>query len=267
MTSELRHAGGRRLLIDVRSGDGSLPPLLLLNGIGAPMQLLQPFVDALNARREVIRLDVPGVGGSPTPRIPYSMGLLAWSVSRALDQLRHDRVDVMGYSWGGALAQHLALQHPHRCRRLVLAATGMGVTSVPGRPHVMAHMASPRRHRDGEYANRVAAEIYGGSMRTNPELARQLLNPGPSTRTRRGYYFQLAAAGVWSSLPWLPLIRQETLVIAGNDDPLIPTINPKVMAALIRRSQLHIFDGGHLELLSAASGLAPVVEVFLDRRA
>jgi poly(3-hydroxyalkanoate) depolymerase len=264
MTSELMLAAGRRLSVDVRTGDGSTTPLLLLNGIGAPMELLRPFVDQLDERREVIRIDVPGVGGSPVPRVPYSMGLLALSVSRVLDQLGHGWVDVMGFSWGGALAQHVALQHSSRCRRLVLAATATGVTSVPGKPRVLAHMATPRRHREPRHASRIAAEIYGGTMRQDPERAHELLNPGTARRTHRGYYYQLAAASVWSSLPWLPLISQKTLIIAGKDDPLIPTINPKVMHRLIRGSQLHLFDGGHLDLLAHADQHAPVVEAFLD---
>jgi poly(3-hydroxyalkanoate) depolymerase len=265
MTSE-RHvtAAGRRLNVNVRPGDGSLPPLLLLNGIGAPLQLLEPFVAALNPRREVIRLDVPGVGGSPAPLVPYSMGTLSLTVSGILDQLGHRNVDVMGFSWGGALAQHLALQHRRRVRRLVLGATATGALSVPGGPRALRHMITPRRHREPSHASLVAADIYGGSMRTTPELARELLDPGTSRRTNRGYYYQLGAAAGWSSLAWLPFVRQRTLIIAGDDDPLIPTINPKVMARLIPRSELHLYEGGHLALLTDAAVLAPVIERFLD---
>ena len=256
-------AAGRTLHVSVRPGHGLLSPLLLLNGIGAPLQLLQPFVDALDPAREIIRLDVPGVGGSPAPKFPYSMGTLAYSVSRVLAQLDYQEVDVMGFSWGGALAQHFAIQHRHRTRRLVLACTGTGVLSVPGRPAVLRHMVTPRRHREPEYASKVAAEIYGGSMRTSPERATVLLNPG-HRRTSRGYYYQLLAASGWSSLGWLPLIKAPTLVIAGNDDPLIPVINPKTMARLIPDSELHLYRGGHLGLLTDPRALAPVIERFLD---
>jgi pimeloyl-ACP methyl ester carboxylesterase len=100
-------------------------------------------------------------------------------------------------------------------------------------------------------------------MRTHPEQARVLLNPG-ELRTARGYYYQLLAASGWSSLGWLPLIRQRTLVIAGDDDPLIPVINPKTMARLIPRSELHLYTGGHLGLLTDPKTHAPVVERFLQ---
>ena len=265
MTADrLVSAAGRQLNVNVRPGDGTLTPLLLLNGIGAPLRLLDPFVAALDPAREVIRVDVPGVGGSPVPLVPYTMGTLSLAVSGVLRDLGHSRVDVMGFSWGGGLAQHLAVQHRRKVRRLVLAATATGALSFPGGPNVLRHMMTPRRHRDPAYANAVAGEIYGGSMRDAPERARELLDPGASRRTRRGYYYQLGAAGIWSSLPFLPLVRQRTLVIAGDDDPLIPTANPRLMTRLIPHAQLHLYRGGHLALLTDATELAPVVERFLD---
>src|SRR6516164_6743139 len=64
---------GRILRVAVREGDPDRPPLLLCNGIGVSLELFQPFVDALEPRREVIRFDMPGVGGSPAPVIPYHL--------------------------------------------------------------------------------------------------------------------------------------------------------------------------------------------------
>src|SRR5215469_9763127 len=113
---------GQRLVVDVRRGDGTRTPLLLMNGIGANLELLQPLVDALDPAIEVIRFDVPGVGGSPTPLIPLRFPAMAWLVGRMLDTLGYGRVDVLGISWGGALAQQFAVQHPRRCRRLVLVS-------------------------------------------------------------------------------------------------------------------------------------------------
>jgi len=65
--------GGRVLRVAVRTGNPAWPPLLLCNGIGASLQLLQPLVDALDPRRPVIRFDMPGVGGSPAPVVPYHL--------------------------------------------------------------------------------------------------------------------------------------------------------------------------------------------------
>ena len=126
-------AAGRTLRVAVRPGtDTALPPLLLMNGIGASLEVLQPFVDALDARRSVVRFDVPGVGGSPRPVIPYNLSTFSPVVAGMLNRLGYEgEVDVLGLSWGGGLAQHFAVQHRRRVRRLVLAATGTGALMVP----------------------------------------------------------------------------------------------------------------------------------------
>jgi poly(3-hydroxyalkanoate) depolymerase len=259
-------AGGRSLRVSVREGsDPATPPLLLLNGIGASLEVLQPFVDALHPRRTVIRFDVPGVGGSPRPVVPYVLATFSPVVARLLDQLgQDDPVDVLGFSWGGGLAQHFAVQHRRRVRRLVLAATGTGTLMVPAHPRVLARMLTPRRHRDPEYARSIAGEIYGGTMRTDPDRAARALHAHTRLGPKRGYYYQLAAAAGWSSLPFLRLIRTPTLIVAGDDDPIIPAINAQVMARLIPDAELHLYRGGHLALVTEAPVLAPVVERFLD---
>ncbi|WP_448616311.1 poly(3-hydroxyalkanoate) depolymerase [Modestobacter sp. URMC 112] len=256
--------GGRTLRVSVRPGDGSLPPLILLNGIGASLEVLQPFVDELDPRREVIRFDVPGVGGSPRPVMPYTMVTFAPVVAGLLTALGHrGAVDVLGFSWGGGLAQQFAIQHRNRVRRLVLAATGTGTLMVPAHPRVLAHMVTPRRHRDPGYARAIAGEIYGGTMRQHPERAAEVLHAHTRLGPRRGYYYQLAAGAGWSSLPLLRMIKQPTLVIAGDDDPIIPAANPRLMARMIPDARLHLYSGGHLALITEARELVPVVEDFL----
>ncbi len=263
-TQTLR-VGGRWLHVSVRQGDGSRPPLLLFNGIGAALELLQPFVDAFDVTCGVIRFDVPGTGQSPDPKLPYNLSLLSLTAARLLDQLGHlGEVDVLGFSWGGGVAQHFALQHRRRCRRLVLVATGTGALMVPAHPRVLARMSTPRRYRNPEYARRIAGEIYGGTMRKDPQRGAEILNSALRLAHTRGYYYQLAAAAGWSSLPFLPMIRQPTLVISGDDDPIIPQINAKIMSSLIPHAQLHLYAGGHLALLTEAEELAQVVERFLD---
>jgi poly(3-hydroxyalkanoate) depolymerase len=258
--------GGRSLRVAVRPGtDHGVAPLLLMNGIGASLEVLQPFVDALDRRRTVIRFDVPGVGGSPRPVVPYLLATFSPVVARLLDQLGHlEAVDVLGFSWGGGLAQHFAVQHRRRVRRLVLAATGTGSLMVPAHPRVLARMLTPRRHRDPEYARSIAGEIYGGTMRDDPGRAARALHAHSRLGPRRGYYYQLAAGAGWSSLPFLRLIRQPTLVVAGDDDPIIPAVNAQVMARLIPNAELHLYPGGHLAMITEARELAPVVERFLD---
>jgi poly(3-hydroxyalkanoate) depolymerase len=236
-----------------------------MNGIGASLEVLQPFVDALDPRRSVIRFDVPGVGGSPRPVVPYNLATFSPVVAGMLTRLGFDeQVDVLGLSWGGGLAQHFAVQHRTRVRRLVLAATGTGSLMVPAHPRVLARMLTPRRHRDPDYARSIAGEIYGGTMRTDPSRAAHALHSETRLGPRRGYYFQLAASTGWSSLPFLKLIRQPTLLVMGDDDPIIPVVNARIMARLLPDARLHLYEGGHIALITEAHVLAPVIEEFLD---
>ena len=255
---------GRVLRVAVRGGNPRWPPLVLCNGIGARLELLQPFVDALDPQRPVIRFDLPGIGGSPPPVLPYHLWTSAPLLSDLLDQLGYQQADVLGISWGGGLAQQFTLRYPARVRRLVLVATGTGALMIPGHPRVLRHMLTPRRHRDPGYAAGVAGEIYGGSLRGNPSRASELLHPATPPAPGKGYYYQLLAAAGWTSLPLLPLLRPPTLILAGDDDPLTPLANARIMHRLIPRSELHIYHGGHLDLITEPKPMATIVETFLN---
>ncbi|MGV3563337.1 MAG: alpha/beta fold hydrolase [Nocardioides sp.] len=255
---------GIGLRVAVRPGtDPEQPPLVLVNGIGARLELLDAFVDHIDPRIEVIRFDVPGVGGSPSVPVPYTMWMLAELVRRLARQLGHPTYDVLGISWGGGLAQQMAFQQPCSLRRLVLVATATGSIMVPGHPRVLSKMVTPHRYRDAAYAREVAAQLYGGKMRLMPELAGQVLGARPGADSSWGYLSQLLAGCGWSSLPGLPLIRQRTLILAGDDDPIIPLVNARIMKALIRRSELHVYADGHLGLVTSADDLGPRVSRFL----
>jgi len=254
---------GHDVRVAVRPGTTPGPPLVLCNGIGASLDLLQPFVDEVDPRIEVVRFDVPGVGGSPMPKVPYNFAMLAWLVGTLVDRLGYDRFDALGISWGGGLAQQLAFQYPRRCRRLVLVSTGTGMLMMPARLNVLSKMLTPRRYRDPAYAKAIAPVLYGGRMRRRPDEVRHVVYEQERLGSRTGYFLQLLAGVGWSSLPALPLIRQPTLVLAGNDDPLIPLVNARIMHALLPNATLHVYDDGHLGLLTAADELGPLVSRFL----
>ena len=184
--------GGRAIRVAVRDGTPGRPPLLLCNGIGASLELFQPFVDALDPQRPVIRFDMPGIGGSPAAVVPYHLATLPSLLAGLLDQLGYEQADVLGISWGGGLAQQFALSRPDRVRRLVLVATGPGSLMVPGHPRVLLRMLSPRRHRDPGHAAHIAGELYGGSARNDPALARDLLHASDTPRPGPGLLLSAA---------------------------------------------------------------------------
>jgi poly(3-hydroxyalkanoate) depolymerase len=249
-----------------RRADPAGTPLLLINGIGASLELLQPFVDALDPALEVIRFDVPGVGGSPLPAAPYRFTGLGRLIGQLLTELGYDRADVLGISWGGAVAQHFAFTQRSRCRRLVLVSTATGMIMVPARPSVLARMATPRRYTDRDYLARVAGDLYGGTARTDPSRVTATMNAHNRLGSRLGYVYQLTAGLGWTSVPFLPLLSQPTLIMSGADDPIIPLANARLMHRLIPHSVLHAFPGGHLGLVTEAGALAPVVGEFLTAR-
>jgi poly(3-hydroxyalkanoate) depolymerase len=258
--------GGQLLRVGIRPPPRGVaaagPPLLLFNGIGANLELAGPLMSKLEATESVI-FDVPGAGKSPPPRAPYRLFSLARLARRLLDALGYGTVDVMGVSWGGGLAQQFAIQYPKRVRRLVLAATTMGgATMLPGRPRVLLKMVHPRRYLDKGYMQRVAPELYGGDLRDDA-AAIKLFTDHARGGHPKGYRFQLLAMLGWTSLPWLWRIHHPTLVLAGNDDPLVPLVNARLHAWLLRDARLHVFDDGHLFLLTRAAETARVISGFL----
>ncbi len=237
-------------------------PLVRCNGIGARREVLDPLVEPLDCA--VIRFDVPGTGGSPTSPLPYGFPYLAWVLGRVLSKLGISVVDVLGLSWGGGLAQQFAFQNPRRCRRLVLVATGTGALMVPAHPRVLAKMLTPRRFSDPDYAASIAAELYGGTVRSHGEDVARLFVRQLHAGSKTGYLHQLLAGAVWTSLFALPAVRQETLIVAGTDDPIIPVVNARIMKVLLPHSRLHLHSGGHIDLVHNAAELAPVIERFLN---
>ncbi|MGF6981143.1 poly(3-hydroxyalkanoate) depolymerase [Paraburkholderia atlantica] len=257
---------GQRLRVATWRGSDASPPLLIFNGIGANLELVEPFVAALEDVSAIV-FDVPGVGGSPAPVVPYRFSTLSVLADRLLTRLGFDgTVDVLGVSWGGALAQQFARLYPRRCRRLVLASTSPGVIMVPAKLSVLSKLIWPRRYTDPDYLQEVGAQLYGGAYRRDPSLLKEHSRHIQPPRGR-GYLYQLLAASGWTSLPWLGALRQKTLIMHGNDDPIVPLTNAKILAARIPNATLYVIDDGHLFLIARASEVAPVVRKFLRQEA
>ncbi len=282
------------LRVDVRQGAGNGPPLLILNGIGAGLEILGPLVDGIDQAVTCIRVDIPGTGGSALRPFPCGFVQFAGLLAGLLDRLGRREVDVLGYSWGGALAQQFAVQYPSRCRRLVLISTSTGALSVPGTPGGFLEMLTPRSYNDpadviamarlldadatarrglrAEGGDVQGADRQGGDRQGGDRQGGDRQGGGAdasvgmmasSATAILGYLQQLCSLAWWTSLPFLPLISQPTLVMSGELDPIVPVANARILAGLIPDARLEIFPGGHAEIISAAATVAAAVSEFL----
>ena len=235
--------------------------LLAFNGIGASIESLAPFMAAFESTR-VVTFDVPGVGESPAPRLPYRMRDVARLAAGVLDAHGIGQADVFGVSWGGAAAQEFAISYGLRCRSLTLAATNAGMVMVPGNLAVLLRLLSPRRYLDPAYLMRVGGKLYGGMLRTEHELLRVHSHAlrGPS---QRGYLYQLLATLGWTSWHRLHRVAAPALILMGRDDPIVPPVNGRILAAGLRRATVETIDCGHLFVLTRPREIARRVERFL----
>jgi poly(3-hydroxyalkanoate) depolymerase len=251
-----------RVRVSVR-GRGS--PVLLISGLGASLDVGARFERAVADRGlQVVSFDAPGVGRSTAYRLPRRMPSFARTVEGLVTRLGYSEIDVVGVSLGGAVAQQLARQAPGLVRRLVLAATGPGLGGVPGDPRALRHLVTPRRYHDPAYLHRIAGTVYGGEARRNPALLSIDAQRFAEAPSARGYLGQLYAISGWTSLPWLHTLAHPTLVLAGDDDPVVPLLNARILALCIRHAELHVVPGGgHLYLLERPREAAQLVADFL----
>ena len=258
MSTESVQIGDQRLRVR-RCGRGN--PLLLIMGLGGSIESWEPLPQQLTGY-ELILVDHPGMGDSPAPLSPVPMTGLARLYDRMLAVMGYGPVDVLGYSFGGTVAQQLAIQHPARVNRMVLAATACGWGGVPMTFPAMMASASPIRYYSPEYRQAFAPFIYAGQTGRNPGRLAAVPAPRPSLK---GLMYQIAAYSAWTSLPWLHRLRQPTLVLAGEEDPMAPVQNSKLLARCIPNATLHIFPrAGHLFLFDETSAVVPILNSFLQ---
>jgi pimeloyl-ACP methyl ester carboxylesterase len=258
---------GHDVRVSVRPGtDPKARPLLMLMGLGGNIEMWEPLRTALAQRAGMttVAFDVPGTGGSAPPLVPLPLPVVGLLTSRLLRSLELDEVDVVGLSWGGLLAQQLAVTAPRRVRRLVLACTNVGLGSIPGGWRALRTLATPGRYRSHQQLREAIVAFGSASSSTDDAMTAhneaRLARP-PSIR---GYYGQIAGVLGWSSLPWLPLIRQPTLVLCGDADPAVPVINGRVLAALLPHAELAVLPGGgHLVLFEQLDESVELLADFL----
>jgi poly(3-hydroxyalkanoate) depolymerase len=259
------HVGVGDLEIRVAQRGSGGTPLLLITGVGAHLDMWAPLERNLDGRR-VIAFDAPGTGGSTRPGRPLRMPALADIVRDLLDVLEEPVVDLLGVSFGGALAQQLARRHPDRIRRVVLCATSAGFVGVPPRPMPALFLMTPARYYHPALFRYMMPRIVGGRTARDAGVLAAQLGPRLSRPPDPlGYAFQLYAATGWTSSPWLHRIRQPTLVIAGDDDRAIPLANARLLARMIPDARLFVVEGGgHLFVLDEPERIVDEVHRFLD---
>ena len=234
-------------------------PLLFFNGIGANLELTAGLGDMF-PDRDVITFDVPGVGRSPVTQWPYRPWMLARWARKLLDVYGIEDVDVMGVSWGGALAQQYAFQYRNRVGKLILCATTAGMTMIPGRPKSLSKMVDARRYTDPEFMRESFSTLYGDAV--EGEAGRHidnLLPPDP-----KGYVYQLLAFVGWSSLPFIRLMKMPALIIMGDNDTIVPVANGHILKVGLPNARLEVIEGaGHLFLVTRAAETAELIHGFL----
>ena len=255
---------GRRLRVadwkgpDWRNGPGAPPPLVLFTGLGMNLEMIEPVVRALPERR-VISFDAPGIGKSPDAFLPYTIPGLALATGLLLDRLGVDRVDMAGFSWGGALAQQFAFQNRARVRKLVLAATSAGAAMLPGNPTLMNELMDPFQFTSLRPLKKTLAMLYGGGAH-DPVSLNAALPPTPW-----GWSCQLSSFAMWSSIAFLPLLDLPTLVLTDEDDQIVPPANAEMLHSLLPNSRLVRFSGGgHLFMLTRRREFVAELRTFLD---
>lgn len=238
-------------------------PLLLIGGVWSQVPMFDPVLPFLDGFR-TIAFDPPGIGETDMPSRPYSVQRLARFAAGVLAAVGVGRAHVMGVSLGGAVAQELARSHPERVDRLVLVSTGPGAMGVPGRPDVLMRFGRPTAYRDISALEANAGRIFGGRLREHPELVRGWhLRPPSSTKA---WLYRLAGTTGWSSLSWLHHLTQPTLVVHGDDDPIVAVVNARLIACRLPDARLEVVHGGgHLLLLDSTADVLPLITGFLTR--
>lgn len=243
---------GLRTRVEVR---GAGPPLLLIMGIWGDLRAWDPLLPHLRGFR-TIAYDAPGVGGTDRPSLLGAHLNQASFAAGVLDAVGAGRAHVLGVSLGGVVAQQLAVLAPRRVDRLVLVSTSSAVLHVPGRPLPLAQLVAPWRGAD-------PGAVFGGRLRREPDLLRRLNLRPP--RTPAAWLERLTVLAGWWGMPWS--IRTPTLVLTGDDDPVVPAANSRLLARWLPGARLRVLPGGgHLVAFDSPERVGPEVAAFLSER-
>jgi len=257
----LASTAGVSIHYDIEGPVGA-PPLLLLPALGADMTMWEPQLQRWSQDFRVIRCEVRGHGSSSPAGVPeFTIDLLAADALAVLDAAQVPSAHWCGISMGGMIAMRVAVQHPQRVARLVLANTS-------------AHMPPPSLwqsridtlRRDG-IAGLVSAILerwftpqFRAAAPEQVEMVRaMLLRVDPAS-----YAAACAAIRDMDQRPDLPRIAAPTLVIGADQDPSTPLRHSEVLCAGIPQASFALLHASHLSNVEAPDAFESTVARFLS---
>ena len=247
------------------SGRGS-PALLFVHGFPHDRTLWAQQLQGLSVQARCLAPDLRGFGET-TGTAPFSMDQYADDLVGLLDVLHIDRAIVVGLSMGGYVAFALWRRHPSRVRGLVLCNTRPGADSEEGREKRRKLIATAREQGIRAIADAQITGMLGKTTRSNrPEITNSV-HRMLSSQPVEGVVGALEAMmGRPDSTPLMSTIDVPTLIVAGDEDAIIPMAEAKAMQEAIRGSTLEVITGtGHLCNLERPAAFNHVVSEFLAK--
>ena len=237
---------------------GAGPPLLLIHGLGYARWGWEPVVEPLARSFDVILFDNRGIGESDAPAGPYTAAQLAGDALQVLDEAGVERAHVLGTSLGGMVAQELALAHPERVDRLVLACT------TPGGPESFPMPEQTVKLMENGASLR---EFVENALAPDPDdgIVERILAHRESTAQPLEAWSAQAAAGMgFDALARVEAIRAPTLILHGTADAVVDSRNTALLALRIPDARVELFPGGgHLFFWEQPDRFVAAVEEFL----
>ncbi|MBU0516715.1 MAG: alpha/beta hydrolase [Proteobacteria bacterium] len=247
---------------------GAGEPLVLIMGLRRNAQWWYRQIPALFRRFRVIAFDNRGAGRSDKPVMDYSMGLFAEDTAGLMRALGLDRAHVLGLSMGGYIAQELAINHPRLVRRLVLGCTG------PGGRRAVA-MSPDRLDKFKANEGLTPARILGkdmdiyfsdGFIANNPALIEEFVDISlRHYQPQDAFVRQFEACLRHDTVDRLGSVEAPTLIMSGDDDPLVPHQNSLALEELLPQARLRLYPGGrHCFFIERAEDFNRAVIDFLS---
>jgi 3-oxoadipate enol-lactonase len=245
-----------------RQGPSDGPRLLFISGSGGDLRTKPNVFDGPLARAgfDLLAYDQRGLGQTSVPEPPYAMADYADDAAGLLDHQGWDTALVVGVSFGGMVAQELAIRHPDRITKLVLCCTSSGGAGQPSYPlHTLTDLDEEERIRTqlGISDTRYGAEWQAANPETAEKIFATMRKGRPPSEGER---HQLEARSHHDTFDRLPGITAPTLVASGRHDGIAPVANGEAIAGQIPVSELRIYDGGHLFIVQDKTAWPEIVE-------